>query len=62
MTWVSIPSTALWYGEIIIGRPGETDYLYGYSSDDFPPDPADLLGDNEGGWEILESKIERCPR
>jgi hypothetical protein len=50
--WGAEPRKARWYGEVIAGRPGETDHFYGYSADE-DPDPDDLLPD---GWELIESK------
>lgn len=52
--WAAIPSTARWYGEVIVGKPGEdTDYHYGYSNDE-DPDVHDLVPE---GWEVLEETL-----
>lgn len=56
--WTAAPSTALWYGEVIVDKEGEdTTYEYGYSNDE-DPNVHDLVPD---GWTELESKLERIP-
>ncbi|WP_439377849.1 hypothetical protein [Amycolatopsis lexingtonensis] len=50
--WSAAPSAARWYGEVIVSRPGETDYHYGYSTDD-DPDVGELV---PKGWDLRESK------
>jgi hypothetical protein len=52
--WDATPSTARWYGEVIVGKEGEdTDYQYGYSNDE-DPNVHDLVPE---GWELLEEKL-----
>lgn len=43
--WNSSPSKARWYAEVIFGTDDDaaTDYNYGYSAAEFPPDPMELL-------------------
>ena len=56
--WKAEPQGSLWYGEVICGRPGETDYFCGYSND-ADPDVTDLVPE---GWELLESTRTRTPQ
>lgn len=50
--WGADPKGAVWYGEVIAVKGDETDYFYGYSTED-DPDVTSLVPD---GWKMLESK------
>lgn len=57
--WHDAPRDALWYGEVICSHPDQdTDYFYGYSSDDEAPDVALLVPE---GWTLLESTVNATP-
>jgi hypothetical protein len=56
-TWDAAPSESRWYGEIVFGIEGGTDYNYGYSSALQRPSLASLRQMLPDGAKILERKI-----
>lgn len=54
--WDAHPNNARWYGEVIVGRPGETDSFYGYADSEDYPDVTLLVPE---GWELLEYAVKR---
>lgn len=55
--WDAAPSESRWYGEIIYGMDGETDYNYGYSSSPTRPSMSSLREMLPDSAKILERKI-----
>ncbi len=53
-SWGAAPSLSMWYGEVVCGRPGETNYFYGYADTEEPPDPLNLV---PAGWTVLETLV-----
>lgn len=59
--WDAAPSESRWYGEIIFGIDGETDYNYGYSSSSTRPSMSSLREMLPDSAKILERKINMTP-
>lgn len=60
-TWHAAPSDAKWYCEVIFGKPGETDYNYGYSAAETQPDEDTVWDMVPAGYTILEYTIHMTP-
>ena len=57
--WMAHPQRALWYGEVIVAKPGEdTDYFSGYADCEDEPSVDELI---PAGWEVLESTVKPTP-
>lgn len=60
-TWHARPSDANWYCEVVFGKPGETDYNYGYSAAIEKPGPETVWDMVPSGYSILEVNINPTP-